>query len=290
MRIKFTLKPVSSNKTLPVNYNYFLTSLIYNIIEHSSKDYSRFLHDEGYKLGQNKKGFKLFTYSMLQGSDAKVGGDRIAFGKGSVRWYLSSPVNDFLQHLITGVFAKDQILKIGSNRLGRSNDLSDFLIERVETLPKPEFNNNMRFTCLSPITISITPLPDLNPLHDVNDLSGLNIFRGLNCHYLRPWESGFSDAIKNNLIKKYKLVYGKDIADADFKVTIDTAYMNKKSGKITKNINFKGTNIIGFMSPFAVTGSPELIETGYEAGFGEKGSMGFGMVKFIDSSNSSIRG
>ena len=68
---------------------------------------------------------------------------------------------------------------------------------------------------------------------------------------------------------------------ADFEIKIDTDYMNKKSGKIIKNINFKGTNIIGFMAPFEVTGSPELIEVGYEAGFGEKGSMGFGMVKEI---------
>jgi CRISPR-associated endoribonuclease Cas6 len=35
------------------------------------------------------------------------------------------------------------------------------------------------------------------------------------------------------------------------------------------------------MAPLEVTGSPELIETGYEAGFGEKGSMGFGMIREI---------
>lgn len=101
----------------------------------------------------------------------------------------------------------------------------------------------------------------------------------LNCHYLRPWEDGFSEAIKNNLIKKYKLIHGKDVADAAFSIKIDTEYMNRRSGKITKNINFKGTNIIGFMAPFEVTGNPELIRIGYEAGFGEKGSMGFGMIK-----------
>lgn len=65
----------------------------------------------------------------------------------------------------------------------------------------------------------------------------------------------------------------------EFNIKIDTDYMNRRSGKITKKINFKGTDIIGFMAPFEVTASPELIETGHEAGFGEKGSMGFGMVK-----------
>ncbi|MCL5792204.1 MAG: CRISPR-associated endoribonuclease Cas6 [Deltaproteobacteria bacterium] len=262
MRVKFTLIPNNSNKALQVNYNYFLTSLIYNIIEHSSKDYSHFLHDTGYRLGGSKNGFKLFTYSMLQGADARVKGDIITFGKGQVSWYLSSPINDFLQHLITGAFAQGQEIEIGPklNTLDKSIGSNRFLIERVETLNTPVFNKSMHFTCLSPITVS-------------------TVLKDLNCHYLRPWEEGFADAIKNNLIKKYKLVYGKDIADADFKVTIDTAYMNKKSGKITKNINFKGTNIIGFMAPIEVAGNPELIEIGYEAGFGEKGSMGFGMVK-----------
>ena len=66
---------------------------------------------------------------------------------------------------------------------------------------------------------------------------------------------------------------------ADIRVNIDEDYMKRRNGKITKNINFKGTNIIGFMAPFEVVGKPELIEMGYEAGFGEKGSMGFGMVK-----------
>jgi len=103
----------------------------------------------------------------------------------------------------------------------------------------------------------------------------------LRCHYLRPWEEGFSEAVRNNLVKKFKIVHGGDINDSDFGIKIDTEYMNKKSGKITKNINFKDTNIIGFLAPFEVTGSPELIEIGYEAGFGEKGSMGFGMVKEI---------
>ena len=52
---------------LPINYQYFLTSLIYRFINNSSEDYLHFLHVTGYKPGESKKGFKLFTYSMLKG-------------------------------------------------------------------------------------------------------------------------------------------------------------------------------------------------------------------------------
>ncbi len=283
MRIKLTLFPANGKVILPVSYNYFLTSLIYKIIKNSSEDYSRFLHDEGYKLGESKKGFKLFTYSMLTSNKFKIGSEKIIFLNSHVQWQISSPLDNFIQHLVTGIFAEGQEIEIGSinnrsSRLNRLNGLNSFLIERVETLPKPEFKKAMRFTCLSPVTVS--KVVGLNSLNSLNGLSGLN--GSFKCHYLRPWEDGFTEAIKNNMIKKYKLVHGKDIEDSEFKIKIDTDYMNRKSGKITKNINFKGTNIIGFMAPFEATGSPELIEVGYEAGFGEKGRMEFGMVKKTD--------
>ncbi len=263
--------PVSQKSVLPINYSYFLTGLIYKIIGSSSQDYSAFLHDEGYRLGESKKGFKLFTFSMLKGGKYRADSREIVFSGGHIQWEISSPVNDFIRHLIDGVFSEGQEIRVGPE--GRE---VKFLIERVETLPRPGFKETMKFTCLSPITVS--KVVGVNGLSGLNGLSCLN---GLNCHYLRPWEDGFSEAVKNNLVKKYRLITGNELEDSDFQIKIDTDYMNRKSGKITKNINFKGTNIIGFMAPFEVSGNPELIEIGYEAGFGEKGSMGFGMVKEI---------
>ncbi|MCL4322369.1 MAG: hypothetical protein M0016_07875 [Deltaproteobacteria bacterium] len=307
MRIRLTLLPADKQAVLPINYNYFLTSLIYRFIFLSSKDYSSFLHNEGYRVGESKKGFKLFTYSMLNGKKYTVKSDTIIFGNAPIMWEISSPVDVFLQHLITGAFTQGQAINIGNNQRG-----AEFLIDRVETVKKPEFKETMRFTCLSPITISRVYekaavgkiavngsdfSAELNESRD--DCGDVSIDNAdLGCHYIRPWEDGFSEAIEQNLIKKYRLVYGKEPDGLscnsgnsrkgndipDFRITIDNDYMNKRSGKITKKINFKGTEIIGFMAPFEVTGNPELIEIGYEAGFGEKGSIGCGCVKAVKSS------
>jgi CRISPR-associated endoribonuclease Cas6 len=269
MRIKLTLCPIDRNTTLPVNYNYFLTGLVYRIIANASTDYSQFLHDEGYKVGESKNGFKLFVYSMLMDPQARVKGDKISFSGNSLTWNIASPVPDFIHHLVTGVFAEGQEIHIGP-------EVSPvrFRIEQVETLPNPQFTDTMRFTCLSPITVSThTGASRLNGLNGLNDLNGSLT------HYLRPWEEGFSDAIKNNLLKKYFLIHGKNLDNTTLSITLDSNYMNKRAGKIIKNIRFKETHVIGFLAPFAVTGSPELMQIGYEAGFGEKGSMGFGMVK-----------
>jgi len=336
MRIRLTLMPADKKAILPINYNYYLTSLIYRFIFSSSRDYSSFLHNEGYRIGKNKKGFKLFTYSMLNGKKYTVKSDIIIFENAPITWEISSPVDVFLQHLITGAFKQGQLIDIGYRGKGKgievgvgmggavgakeTADIGDtsiagarFLIDRVETAPKPEFKEIMRFTCLSPITVSrvydktgagkITDDEEEALVNDfteaLNENSGEEkggcIYNGvadLGCHYIRPWEDGFSEAIEQNLIKKYKLVHGKypdgysnntgkSGSKPYFRITIDSNYMNKKSGKITKKINFKGTEIIGFMAPFEVTGNPELIEIGYESGFGEKGSIGCGCVKAV---------
>lgn len=290
MRIRLTLKPADKKAVLPINYNYYLTSLIYKFIFSSSRDYSSFLHNKGYRIEESKKGFKLFTYSMLNGKKYSVKGDKIIFENAEVAWEISSPVDVFLQHLITGAFTQGQLINIGNENRGEGMG-AKFLIERVETAKKPDFKETMRFTCLSPITVS--KIYDKN-LEETAAITGNNLAAGLlnengydifsdntelGCHYIRPWEEGFSEAIEKNLIKKYRLVYGKDIKSGDFEILVDKNYMNKRSGKITKKISFKSTEIVGFLAPFEVRGNPALIEIGYEAGFGEKGSIGCGCVR-----------
>jgi|WetSurMetagenome_2_1015567.scaffolds.fasta_scaffold01667_2 CRISPR-associated endoribonuclease Cas6 len=262
MRIKLILWPLQKQTTLPVNYNYFLTGLIYKFILSSSVDYARFLHDDGYHLENSKKTFKLFTYSMLRAQNLRIQQDNITFRQDDITWFISSPVGEFIQHLVNGIFAEGQIIKIGPE-----GDRKEFLIKYVETMEKPQFSGNMRFTCLAPVTASKTVLT----------VDGEKA-----CHYLRPWEDQLSETICSNLMNKYRLIYGQASGQPkNFHFEVDDEYMKRKNGKVTKVINFKGTNIVGFIAPFTVTGPPELIQVGHECGFGDKGSMGFGMVEQI---------
>ena len=47
----------------------------------------------------------------------------------------------------------------------------------------------------------------------------------------------------------------------------------------TRLVDYKGIKIRGIMCPFRVSGNPALIQIGYECGFGDKNSAGFGMVE-----------
>ena len=278
MRIRLTLIP-HRNTVLPINYGYFLTGIIYSFLSQASENYSRFLHDEGYHL-DDSRAFKLFTFSMLQARSFRIRGDSIFFpshvtgaqqprdGSPSNRisWYITSPVQEFIQHLVSGIFAEGQTIHVGPQE-----STAAFSIEHVETLAPPSFTECMDLTCLAPITIS---KPSESPAP-----AGKKSY----CRYLRPWEEGFSEAVGNNLARKYRLMHDRQPPDGPFTLIPDAEYVAKKRGRITKKISFKGTDIIGFMAPCAVTGPPALIEVGYETGFGDKNSLGFGMVKEIAS-------
>ena len=54
---------------------------------------------------------------------------------------------------------------------------------------------------------------------------------------------------------------------------------------MTRLVDYKGTKIRGVVAPFHVIGAPELIHIGYECGFGDKNSMGFGMVEVSKREN-----
>jgi CRISPR-associated endoribonuclease Cas6 len=250
MRIRLSLHSVSSPARLPINYVYYLTSLIYKILFDSSSEYSTFLHDHGYR--SEEKPFKLFSFSQLLIPNRRIEGETLICYSPQIQWQITSAVEPFIQHLITGLFAQKEIV-IAQTR---------WQIASVETLAPPPFLPKMKFLCLSPLTIS-TGMMKEGKLQQV---------------YLPPDDPFFSENIRQNLIRKYKLVFEKEPNDPSFRIWIDEDYVQKKKRSVTRLVDFKGTKIRGYLAPFWLEGNPELIQVGYECGFGDKNSLGFGMM------------
>jgi CRISPR-associated endoribonuclease Cas6 len=253
MRIRVKFRSQRLRVRLPLNYNYHLTALIYHLLERSSGDYSTFLHDEGYRSGS--KSFKLFTYSQLQFESFELEPPEIVSFGGTIEWQISSPVREFVEHLAQGLLSQGQVQLAGVL----------LQIERIETLSPPEFSERMKFICLSPLVVSRAVEKDGK----------------LIAHYYRHDEMGLAQAVRANLLKKYELIHGETLSFSELTTALDESYIRRRGGQIYKLIDFKGTKIKGILAPFTVEGSPELIEVGYEAGFGEKNSMGFGMVEAV---------
>ncbi len=255
MRIRVQLSALRAPVRLPINYNYHLTSLIYGLLERSSKDYSTFLHDEGYRMGSRR--FKLFTYSQLDFERFQLEPPQIVSVGPKIAWQISSPVSEFVEHLAQGLLSQGRVQLAGV----------PLQIERIETLPLPEFSERMKFICLSPLVVS----------------RAVEHNGKLMAHYYRHDEPGFSEAVRANLVKKYELICGETLACSELTITFDESYIRRRGGQVYKLIDFRGTRIKGIFAPWLVEGNPELIEVGYEAGFGEKNSMGFGMVEVVNS-------
>ena len=249
MRIKI-LTDVGKGITLPINYNHLLTSVIYRFLAESNPEYASFLHNEGY--GDEQKRFKLFTFSQLMAERRRVTGDRIRFGS-TLTWSVSSPVEAFLSHFADTLLTEGR-LTLGGHQL----QIRDVTIPRI-----PRFQSEMWFRCLSPIVMST-----------VRERNSEQVM-----HYCLPDDPAFSELVRQNLNRKHKVIHGCLPSDDAFTLEFDKNYIDRKRGRVTRLIDFKGIKVRGVLCPFRVSGNPALIQIGYECGFGDKNSAGFGMVE-----------
>ncbi len=249
MRLKI-LADVGDGITLPINYNYQLAGVIYRFLAESDPEYASFLHNEGYAAAEKR--FKLFTFSQLMAERRRITGAQIHF-RSTLTWHISSPVEAFLSHfantLLTG-----GILAIGRHQLR----IRDVNVPRI-----PHFQPEMRFRCLSPIVMSTT-----------REWNGKQTM-----HYCLPDDPALSELIRQNLIRKHEAIHGRAPHDDTLTFRYDENYINRRPGRVTRLVDYKGIKIKGIMCPFRVSGSIALIQTGYECGFGDKNSAGFGMVE-----------
>jgi CRISPR-associated endoribonuclease Cas6 len=253
MRVKLTLLATKRETSLPLSYNHAVAGLIYRTLGNASEEFAARLHDEGYEA--EKRSFKLFTFSRLFARRSRVVGDRLLLESPEVSLLVSSPVGDFVEHFVSGLFQSERFNIAGS----------EFTLRQAETVAPPEFTGDMRFRALSPITES------------VRDEQNRVRYLGL--------EDDWSEIIQRNLVRKHIALYGRAPADDRLRWEWDKAYISeaaKRNRRPSVLIEVsEGIKVRGWLVPFRVEGSKELIELGYEAGFGKSNAMGFGLAEVI---------
>lgn len=260
MRITLELSHRKRTVTLPINNGYLLSSLIYNIVDQGSSEYAERLHEQGYRL--DNRAFKLFTFSPVYPGHCRKWmlheNGTMSTSEPLLHVSISSLKEEFIEHLVIGLM-RQPVVSIGNER---------FRVETVRKLDPPVFSNEMRFIMLSPVVCTTRQKTDQYP------------------QYLFPGDHDFIRVLLENLCRKYKTLHGQSfVCDADaFQFELDREYVERMNGKIRKLITVKEgrsdeTKIKGTLAPFRIRAPRELIEVGYECGFGEKNSQGFGMVK-----------
>ncbi|PJA95414.1 MAG: CRISPR-associated endoribonuclease Cas6 [Ignavibacteriales bacterium CG_4_9_14_3_um_filter_34_10] len=265
MRLKLTL--FSQDEFFPLNYNYYLSSAIYKLLKFGSEEFSNFLHDKGFQLKGKK--YKLFTFA-LRFNQLLINSTNIRLLSNEATLFISSPlIDDFIRNFIIGTFEQQSIeIADGTNKC-------KFLINQVEAIPQPEFQEINHFKMLSPMVLS-TVEENGNKTHQ---------------HYFRYNDKidEINRVFNQNLKNKYKLIYDKEYSEDDLILVWDENYINKKLNekkRLTKKISViknheEPIEIIANEIPFTLSGNSELIKVGYECGFGEKNSIGFGMAGML---------
>jgi CRISPR-associated endoribonuclease Cas6 len=250
MRVKLTLSAQNRATTLPLNYQHAVASLVYATLDQASAEFAARLHGEGFNA--DGRTFKLFTFSRINTRRARVVGDQLLLEDPTVSLQVSSPVSDFVEHFVSGLFQSETFQIAGAH----------FRLQQAETLPAPDFTGRMSFRALSPVTESIGE----GHKHP---------------RFLSP-EDDWSEIVRHNLLRKYQALHGHEPDDTRLRFNWDTAYLAdaaRRGRRPSVLTDIHGIKVRGWLAPFTVEGSAELIEIGYEAGFGSRNSMGFGMAE-----------
>jgi len=251
MRIKIKLFS-EKEITLPFSYNYILQSFIYrnlNIV------LSNFLHEKGYLY--EKRSFKLFTFSRISGKFKKENKNFIFIPP--VFLTISSPKGEILES-----FA-ETIVKKGAFTLNNNK----VYIEGIEVQFPPDFTRKeYEIKMLSPVTVYST----------LKSKNGKK-----KTYYYSPTEKEFNYLIKENLKKKYFLIYQKEAQIDCFE--IHPIVLKTSNLKI---INYKGTVIKGWMGKFKIKGDEEILKVAYDCGIGSKNPQGFGCFELLHKGSGKI--
>ncbi|HDD31460.1 MAG TPA: CRISPR-associated endoribonuclease Cas6 [Thermococcus litoralis] len=194
---------------------------------------------------------KLFTYSLFMSEKRKtIPRAKYFLGKGKGFFYFSTPIPTIAEAFIGGLLQDPEVTLWGEK----------FYVEEVKALAEPSSYDGRTYLTLSPIAVT-TLKPELGRLKQYD---------------LSPMDEKFYENLKENLKEKYVLLYGEKPPD-EFEVKVLKA--KPKRFEVKPGIFQRAWHLV-----FKAYGDEELIKVGYQAGFGEKNSLGFGMVK-VDGRN-----
>ncbi|GAB6135372.1 CRISPR-associated endoribonuclease Cas6 [Thermococcus prieurii] len=250
MRFAIRLTPESEPFKVPFNHLHYLQGLIYRRVQRTNPELSLRLH--------NPKVPKFFTFSLFMAERREFEyGKPYFYGYGRGYFYFSTAVPEIAEAFLGGLLQEPEVTLWGER----------FTVESVKSIAEPKRFSGKKMITLSPIAVT-TLRQELGRVKRYD---------------LNPTEPEFYENIVENLMEKYTALYGTlpDERDLEFKVLL----AKPKRIQVKPGIFQRAWHLI-----FRARGSEELLRVGYLVGFGEKNSVGFGMVKVGDGKGKAGRG
>lgn len=256
MKFKITLKINREHgDNLPFNYQYEQSAIIYHILAQADKEYSSWLHENGYSINGTKR-FKLFSYSPFIFDKVKAvpkAGCLNIIGDTAI-WYINFLPEKSTEEFIQGIFAHQQFT------IGNKDYKVAFDIVGVEATSTPSLSEEMEFQALSPICIK---------QHSEGHI-----------RYLSPDNPRFAQGILKGLLAKYESIHGEalNINESNFGFKLVGEKVKSKLITIKADTPYE-TKVRGYLFSFKLKAPIELMKIAYESGIGEQCSQGFGFIE-----------
>lgn len=251
--LQLTIDKRINGNALPFSYQYELSAYIYHTLSKGNAAYAAWLHQNGFEL--DGKQFRLFTFSPLFATIAidKIK-NRLLLMDDTATLQISFLPERSTEEFVKGVFAEQQFT------IGDKQSKVQFTIQHVQMMPTPSIDGELRGETLSPLCLA--KQTDEGKIH-----------------FYSAAEPEAGEAIVNNLINKYSAFYGRPF---EGETTYEWETLTEPRSKLItiKADTLQQTKIKASLCRFRLKADNELLKIGYEAGLGEKNSMGFGMVKW----------
>lgn len=241
MRLLIRLAPKENAFRVPYNHQYALQGLIYKAILLGDPEVSKAL--------EAKKIPPLFTYSLFMTKERRIiKGSEFFIGYWFGEFVFSTPVEAIGQAVMNG-FEKLKVARLWGEK---------FYIDEVKELKEPESFTGKKYSTQSPIAVTVK-----------REAGGRT-----RTYDLGPDDEGFFEKINENLRWKTGLLGRKPAEEGQ--VEFEILRKVSKRFEVKPGIFQRAWHLV-----FKAYGDEELLTTGYQAGFGEKNTIGFGLVKMM---------
>ena len=275
MRLHLNLECIRGS-ILPFNYQSQLAAWVYHNLSRSDQELGSWLHDKGFNAGFRQ--YKLFSFGALEPKAYdSIRHEGLRLRSPELSWRLSFWLPEHLRHFIQGMFEQQEfelrisdyeplIFRIAHVRIEDSLDFEQLSGSSTESF-------ELSYQTLSPLNISVK--------QDSYEQAS----------YLAPDEANYERHFLNGLRSKYEALQPilglpelPNLEDLSFSPIGEPP----KSKLITLKPNSeRETRIRGYHFRFKLKAPALLHELGYYGGFGERCSMGFGMVRLVSAPSTS---
>lgn len=256
MRLEFNLR-VKEQRTLPINYQYPISAWIYRTLQTGNPELSAWLHRHGYE--HNGRHYKHFTFSPLRPGEYRIQGDRLEIKSPQARLKVSFAALETAKPFLIGAFQGLEFF------IGDRASRAEFATVAIESIPQPDFQTTMTYRTVSPVCIS----------------TGQRNRNGrLQPQYLAPDHSDYASIFIENIRNKCQSINGQ----VPNGVQTNFECLNKPRSKLItiKAGTPQESRVRGYEFTFRLTAPVALHRMGWDSGFGQNNSLGFGFCEPVE--------